>query len=185
MLRIRLAAASAVAALLLFWPTAVAAQVQAQQPTARIAAATLAIPSSVEASHRAVQSRLAAITNAGGRTGAAAVELERVLGPHLRKEEQLALPLLGLLPGLAQGAAPADLAGAVALADRLRAEMPAMLREHQDIAAAIVTLRRAAQEDGNTDAAAFADQLAAHAAEEEQILYPGALLVGAYLRTRR
>lgn len=189
MLRVRLAAATAVAALLLFWPSVVAAQVQAPQataqPTARTAAATLVIPSSVEASHRAVQSRLAAMTNAGGRTGAAAVELDRVLRPHLRKEEQLALPLLGLLPGLAQGAAPADLPGALALADRLRAEMPAMLREHQGIATALVTLRRAAQEDGNTDAAAFADQLAAHAAEEEQILYPGALLVGAYLRPRR
>lgn len=187
MLRIRLAAASIVAALLLLWPS-VSAQVQPVQPlqpSARTAAATLAMPSSVEASHRQVQARVAAITNAGGRTGLAATELARVLRPHVRKEEQLALPLPGLLPGLAPGAPPADLAGALALAARLRAEMPAMLREHQDIAMALGTLRQAAQEGGNTDAAAFADQPAAHAAEEEQILYPSALLVGADLRTRR
>lgn len=183
MLPIRLAAVSAVAALLL-WPSA-HAQVQATQPAPRAAAATLAIPGPVEAAHRHLHSRLAAIANAGGRTGAAAVELDRILQPHFRKEEQLALPLLGLLPGLAQGAAPSDLAGALALADKLTAQMPEMLREHQGIAAALGTLRKAALQDGNADAVAFADQLAAHAAEEEQILYPAAQLVGVYLRVRR
>lgn len=181
MLRLTLATASAMAALLLPLPSTGAAQPQPAQP-ASAAKPALAIPTSVEASHRQLQARLAAIKNAGGRSGAAALELDRLLQPHFRKEEQLAMPLLGLLPGLAQGAAPADRSGALALADRLRAEMPAMLREHQDIAIALGALRKAGQADGNAEAAEFADHLSAHAAEEEQVLYPGALLVGAYLR---
>jgi hypothetical protein len=175
----------AASAALLVLPLFISAGASAQvQPRAAVAASLL-MPSSLELRHRQLQLNLTSLVRGGGRTGMAARELDRVLRPHLLKEELLALPLLGLLPSLASGIGPADPAAALAMAERFRTEMPGMLREHQHIAAALGALRAAAQADGNDGALAFADQLAALAAEEEQIHYPAALLVGAYLRIRR
>lgn len=175
------AASAALLASPLLISTGAGAQVQ---PRAAVAA-SLVMPSSLELRHRQLQLNLTSLVRGGGRTGTAARELERVLRPHLLKEELLALPLLGLLPSLASGVGPADPAAALAMADRFRTEMPNMLREHQNISAALGALRTAAQADGNDGAVAFAEQLAALAVEEEQIHYPAALLVGAYLRNRR
>ncbi|HEU4850808.1 MAG TPA: hypothetical protein VFT37_01485 [Telluria sp.] len=56
------------------------------------------IPSSIQSEHKELHARLAKTISAGGRTGAAAKEVERLLAPHFRKEEQYAMPPLGLLP---------------------------------------------------------------------------------------
>lgn len=141
------------------------------------------IPSALEAEHRQLHARLAAAADAGGRTGAAARALEKLLGPHFRKEEQYALPLLGLLPSLAGGKRPDDAQSAIAMSGRLKQELPGMLREHAAIATAVERLRAAAASERRNDVVQFADMLASHAQQEEQIHYPSAVLVGQYLRS--
>ena len=145
----------------------------------------LSIPSSIQAEHKELHAHLAKVRQSGGRTGDAAREVEKLLQPHFVKEEQFAMPPLGLLSVLASGKMPADPASVIKMTDRLKMEMPEMLREHQEIMTALQRLRRAAQSEGKNDAVQFADELIAHAMQEEQILYPSAILVGDYLKLKR
>ena len=144
-----------------------------------------AIPSSIEAEHKQLHAELAKATRAGGRTGSAAQEVEKLLAPHFKKEEQFAMPALSLLPSLAAGELPRDSASIIGMTDRLKQELPAMLREHKAIGGAVERLRKAAQDERKTQAVEFADTLMAHARQEEQILYPGAIMVGEYLKLKR
>lgn len=142
------------------------------------------VPEGLQREHREVHAELEWVTKRGGRTGAAARALVAVLHPHFRREEQVALPPLGLLGPLARGGRPSDgdTRVVLALTDTLRRELPAMLREHEAIHAATMKLREAAAAERNARAVRFADKLAAHAAQEEELSYPAALLVGELLR---
>lgn len=140
------------------------------------------IPSSIQAGHRELHAALAKALAAGGRTGEAAKEVERLLAPHFKKEEQYALPPLALLSSVAAGKRPANADDIIRLSSRLKQDMPQMLAEHKQISAAAQRLRNAAQDERKPEVAAFADDLREHALEEEQILYPSAILVGEYLK---
>ena len=74
-----------------------------------------------------------------------------------------------------------DMASMLSLTRRLKAELPAMLVEHKDIVAALQRFRARAQESGRADYERFADALMLHAQNEEEVLYPAAVLVGEYL----
>ena len=60
-------------------------------------------PGSMRMEHEEIHSELERITRMPGRIGAAARELAAVLHPHFVREEQIALPPLGLLEPLARG----------------------------------------------------------------------------------
>jgi hypothetical protein len=68
------------------------------------------------------------------------------------------------------------------MSESLEAELPKMLEEHRDIGAANAALREAAVAAGRDDIVRFSDTLAAHARQEEEILYPAAILVGKYVK---
>jgi hypothetical protein len=144
----------------------------------------IAIPQSIRAEHKAIHAALIEPTKAPGRVGAAAQELAAVLGPHFKREDEIALPPLGLLAALAGGGKPEGMQEALALSDALRREMPRMLEEHRHIRAAAEKLRTVAREDLASGPAQFAEQLAAHATSEEEVLYPAAILVGDIIRAR-
>jgi hypothetical protein len=146
--------------------------------------ATIAIPQSLQVEHRAIHEALDAAVKAPGRTGAAAREIAVVLGPHFKREDEIALPPLGLLAPLARGERPAGMSEALAMSDALRNELPRMLAEHRQIRAATEKLRQAAREEGATVQEQFAEALLLHAQSEEEILYPAAVLVGDLIRSR-
>jgi hypothetical protein len=118
----------------------------------------------------------------GGEMAAAAGKLEAALAPHFQREEQIATPPLGLLPALAHGDATADMRSVLPMTDALERELPHMLREHEAIRDALTKFRAAAERNGRQDYVRFADNLAAHAREEEELLYPAAILVGRYVK---
>jgi len=66
-----------------------------------------------------------------------------------------------------------------------RAAMPGMLAEHRDIHAAAKQRRETGIAAGNDAAVAFAERLITHARQEEEVLYPAAILVGDVLRMRK
>jgi hypothetical protein len=66
-------------------------------------AMTLLVPESMQAEHREIHDALDRATKVRGSVGTAARELAKVLGPHFVREEQIALPPLGLLAPLARG----------------------------------------------------------------------------------
>jgi hypothetical protein len=152
-----------------------------------MAASSLQIPESIEREHAAIHSALVQATKAPGRVGAAARALAEVLHPHFVREEEIALPPLGLIAPLATGQplAEAVLEEAESMSNTLRAELPKMLEEHVRIRAAVAALREAAQVEGASAEVELAEDLALHASTEEQVLYPAAILVGDTIRARR
>jgi hypothetical protein len=148
---------------------------------------TLTIPKALKAEHDHLHEDLMAAMAKGSRTGEAAHTVARHLHPHFLKEEEFAMPLLGLLAILVQSegrdmVSPEDAKAAIAMADRLSSEMPRMLAEHQEIVAGLHTLIAEAQEESHGDVVEFAQKLMLHAQDEEEVLYPAAILVGRYLR---
>ena len=145
---------------------------------------SVAVPASVRAEHQDLQVQLGRAVRESGALGDAARELARVMKPHFAKEEAFALPPLTLLPKLARGIVHADMAWVVAVTRRLKAERPVMLIEHKDIAALVKRFRTRAEEAQRTEYVQFANALLVHAENEEEVLYPAAILVGEYVELK-
>lgn len=143
------------------------------------------IPQPLTTEHQELHRRLDAALDAGGEVAAATRRLIDVMHPHFVREEEIAMPPLGLLAPLSRGEYDPEMASVLEMTDALRAELPAMLREHEAIKAAAEELSRAAEAAGRDDVADFCADLDVHAATEEQVLYPAALLVGDMVRRRR
>lgn len=141
------------------------------------------VPSSLDSDHEEIHELLSAVIAKGGETGRAAREVARRLHEHFGKEEQFALPALGLLAPLAEGRCTDGMRDAVAITDTLRAQLPQMLAEHKGIVEALGALRTAGESEGHPSAIEFADRLTVHATMEEQVFYPAALLVGERIRS--
>lgn len=142
------------------------------------------IPQTLQREHEALHERLRQATQAGGEVGEAAKTLARLMHPHFVKEDQIALPPLGLLAALARGEWNAGMAEVLELTDQLEVELPQMLAEHQAIVAALNELREAAARTGRSEIVAFAEALVEHARTEEEVMYPAAVLVGQVVRQR-
>ena len=144
----------------------------------------ITIPQSLQTEHKAIHEALEAATRVPGPVGSAARELAAILGPHFTRENEIALPPLGLLAALAAGEKPAGMEEALAMSDALRKELPRMLQEHTKIRAATEKLRVVAQREKASAYEQFAEELTSHARTEEEVLYPAAILVGDVIRAR-
>jgi hypothetical protein len=142
------------------------------------------IPRSLKREHEELHADLLEATKAGGKTAEAAKAVAKVLHPHFVKEEKFALPPIGLLASLARGKVNRTMASVLDMTDRLSAELPEMLREHQAIVRALQRLTAAAKKEKKPAHARFAEKLILHAKTEEEVLYPAAILVGEYLRLK-
>ena len=107
-----------------------------------------------------------------------------VLHGHFVSEEEVARPRLTLLCLIAERRATSDMRSVAALTDRLEAQMPRMLKEHEAIVKALDELGRAASAERHPEVSRFVEELKAHAQNEEQVLYPAASLVGEYLKLK-
>jgi hypothetical protein len=139
------------------------------------------IPASLKAEHDQLHADLGKATGEAGALGEAAREVARLLHAHFVKEEQYAMPPLGLLSTVARGTVTPEMLSILPLTQRLKAELPDMLAEHKEIVAALLRFRDRAREGGRAEYERFADALMAHAQNEEEVLYPAAILVGEYL----
>jgi len=142
------------------------------------------IPQSITAEHKELHLQLEDAIKAGGRTGEAAKVVADRLHSHFEKEEEYALPPLGLLARIAEGRVSEEMKQSIKISDKLKQEMPKMLDEHRSIVAALDDLSKAAQSENNTAAVEFVTKLKMHAQNEEEVLYPAAILVGEYLKLR-
>lgn len=142
------------------------------------------IPTALQEEHKHLHAELAEAARAGGRTGEAAIELQRLLQPHFEAEEDYALPQLGALTPLATGKPVAGADHIIQLSDKLKANLSKMLDEHKGIGAATEKLATAARQEKKTAAARFAENLKHHAMMEEQVMYPAAIVVGELLKKK-
>ena len=131
------------------------------------------IPQPLQNEHEALHERLRQATEAGGEVGEAAKTLARLMHPHFVKEDQFALPPLGLLVALARGETNAE------MAEVLDAHRPARGRAAADaggtprIVEALNKLREAQRVRAATTIVAFAEALVEHAQTEEAGDVPG------------
>ncbi len=142
------------------------------------------IPRSLEMEHQELHSELTNATKAGGYVGDAAKAVAKLLHPHFVKEEEYALPQLGLLPLLAKGEITPEMAAAVSMTDKLKAELPEMIEEHKAIVSALRGLSYSAKKENKKEIANFAEKLMLHAQTEEEVLYPTSILIGEYLKLK-
>lgn len=142
------------------------------------------IPKPLKLEHEELHGQLVDATRAGGKVGDAAKTVAKVLHDHFVKEEEFALPPIGLLSHLAGGNVDDDMQNVFAMTDRLKAELPQMLEEHKAVVAALNNLVAAAKAENKPEHARFAEKLMLHAQTEEEVLYPAAILVGEYLKLK-
>ena len=140
------------------------------------------IPQAMRLEHTEIHERLVSATKLPGEVGEAARKLAAVLDPHFVREEQIALPPLGLLAPLSRGEFTPEMREVLPMTDALRAELPRMLSEHKAIHAATARLGEVAKAAGNGEVEHLAETLKAHAQSEEELFYPAALLVGDVVR---
>jgi hypothetical protein len=142
------------------------------------------IPGPLKAEHDELHAELVEATKAGGRTGDAAKAVAKLLHPHFLKEEEYALPPLGLLVALSEGRLEAGMADVLKMTDRLKPELGTMLAEHKEVVGALGKLVDAATAEHKPDIVHFAEKLMLHARTEEQVLYPAAILVGELVKSK-
>ena len=142
----------------------------------------LEIPKSIKLEHQELHEELEEATLEDGPIGEAAKAVNRVLQPHFEKEEEFALPPLGVLPSLSSGQTLPEISKVLAMSNRLKAELAQMLQEHQEIVAKLKNLVDAAIKEDKLEYVRFAEKLTLHAQTEEEVLYPAAILIGEYLK---
>jgi hypothetical protein len=112
-----------------------------------------------EIEHDDLHQELVRATQASGRVGEAAKAVAKVLHSHFVDEEEFALPPLGLLAQVARVEPVPDPDRSIALAQRLKRELPRMLSEHKTIVAALEELVAAARAEERPEFAHFAEKL--------------------------
>ena len=143
------------------------------------------VPSSLVIEHGELHATLQAIAALPGTTGMAARYVAELMDEHFQSEEEFAMPPLALLRPLAEGQDMQRSARtAIAMSDRLKTDWPRMLGEHESIREALSVLAVEARAEKQPEVLRFVEGLKRHAQQEEEILYPAAILVGEYLKLK-
>jgi len=133
----------------------------------------------MEKEHQEIWQLLIGVQNLSGKTGSVAEKLATGLKAHIEKEESLALPLLGILRDLINGKlSRASAKRASLLQAKFEKEYPGMLHGHKELYKVLERLKKVGAEEGHLTAVRFAEALEKHSQEEEEVLYPAAILAG-------
>lgn len=142
------------------------------------------IPRPLKVEHEELHAMLRKATKEPGEVGEAAAAVAKLMHPHFVREEEFALPPLGLLRSLSEGKVVPEMREVLTLTDKLKAELGQMLAEHKLIVAALDKLSAAATKAGKMEYVDFAKALMLHAQTEEEVAYPAAILIGEYVRLK-
>ena len=128
--------------------------------------------------HRVIERNLGVVAHEHGRVAVAAQHVLAVIVPHQRREEEFVLPLIGLVDSIVEHGVSQDMAWAVEMTNRVKAERARFSDEHAGIVAALDDLAAAARRQHDRRLVAFCESVAAHAVEDNEVVIPTALLVG-------
>jgi hemerythrin-like domain-containing protein len=144
------------------------------------------VPESLELEHQELHNQLVKAIEQGGDVGDAAKTVAEVLHPHFEKEEEYALPPLGLLLSLSSqdNKIGSETRRILTMTEKLKADLPHMIEEHKSIVVALDNLIEVAKKENKTEVVQFAEKLKLHAKTEEEVLYPTAILIGEYLKMK-
>jgi hypothetical protein len=142
----------------------------------------LGIPEAMREEHDELHEELRKATKMPGAVGQAAIKVAQVLHPHFERENELALPVIGVTRDLAEGKNTADFPKALELCEKFQAEYQNMLQEHVAIVKALDELEAAAKQAKKGSVVDFVRKLKLHAKTEEDLTYPAVLMAGRLLK---
>lgn len=139
-------------------------------------------PKAIRHGHENLCSELQAIINFRGNIGEKAEFLSHIMYAHFQKEEEYALPPLGLLLALSEGNWQVCSEEGIKMADILQSKLSELKKEHENILEALQGLKIAGEKENNADVKDFVNDLTIHVDVEDQVLYPATILIGNYLK---
>ena len=113
------------------------------------------IPKPLKLEHKELHGELVEAIKTAGPVGKAAEAVAKVLHPHFVKEEEYALPPIGLLQVLVKGKVSKDMEDVIVMTDKLKNDLPKMLKEHKAIVANLKKLVNAAKKEKRPEFAHF------------------------------
>jgi hypothetical protein len=144
----------------------------------------LQVPQSIRLQHQQIIDRLAALTKKKGPVAAAAQKAMDVLKGHYAREEQFVLPPLGLLPRLAKGEVSKDMEPAIAMAEKTKAALPDLQKDHVEITSLMNELIEVGKKHRDQELVRLATWIANQSLNDVEVAHPTAIFIGNYLRER-
>ena len=154
------------------------------QPVAPAAKVAHPIPQSLRNEHAEDREKLELLSKRPGKVGEVARKAIVLFDHHAATEAEFIMPPLTLLPLLADGKVTPDMAWAVAMTDRVRAERETIFRQHVEVTEVLNQLVEAAEAAKDDDAKEFAEAAAGDAMNDVEILEPAVLVIGDYIRMK-
>ena len=103
---------------------------------------------------------------------------------HFKEEEDVVLPLLGLLPSLANDQMPEQIKNIILLSEKVKPLMNHLSAEHQLIKAYLEELKQASDSEHRPEILEFENEVSKHAISEEEVYFPASILIGEYLKLK-
>ena len=156
-------------------------------PTAAPASAAEAqhlIPQSQILEHQDTLAQLALLVRRKGPIGVAAAKVMVLYKKHAAREEEFIFPPLTLLPYLADGKVTPDMAWALPMTDRVKAEQEQIFIEHTKITDALNNLVAVGAKTHDKATKAFAESGVADSLADLEIMLPTVLLIGETLHSK-
>jgi hypothetical protein len=141
-------------------------------------------PQALHLSQKETTEELTALSRGKGPVGPAAAKALELYSKLAARERAFILPPLTLLPDLAEGTVTPDMAWALPMTDRVRAEREAIFQEHVRIGEALNELAAAADRARDRDAKEFAESVSADSLADLEINEPALLIIGDLLRAK-
>jgi hypothetical protein len=154
------------------------------QPAVTATKVSHPIPQSLRNEHAEDREKLELLSKRPGKVGEVARRAIVLFDRHASIEAEFIMPPLTLLPLLADGKVTPDMAWAVAMTDRVRAERDKIFQQHTEVTGVLNELVEAADVAHDEDAKAFAEAAAGDSLNDVEILEPTVLLIGDYIRTK-
>ena len=142
------------------------------------------VPAAIMKEHVYLLDAIGQLASLPDSTGRAAVKVSELMQHHFNEEESYVLPPLGLLPLLANGQLPEQSTEVIGLTEKLKTQLNHMSAEHQLIKAFMGELIVAATRENHPEAMALEMEISKHAAMEEEVYFPAAIMVGEYLKLK-
>jgi hypothetical protein len=142
------------------------------------------LPQSLVYEHEDTMRTLEALSKKPGQVGAIARKAHDLFQRHTAREREFILPALTLLPDLAEGKATPDMAWALAMTDKVKAERERIFEEHEAVTEVMNELLVAGERAHDRQAVDFARAAAADSLNDLEILEPAVMLIGAYLHEK-
>ncbi|MDR3524015.1 MAG: hypothetical protein P4L66_07900 [Acetobacteraceae bacterium] len=142
------------------------------------------MPQSLINEHAEDFEKLEILSKRPGKVGEIARKAVALFKRHEATEKDYIMPPLTLLPSLADGQVTPDMAWAIAMTDKVRANRELIFQQHTEMTDILSELVVAAEAAHDQDAKEFAEAAAGDSLNDVEILEPMVLVLGDYLKMK-